>query len=235
MEVKKTDKANLENKRGLFLQIGWVIALGVVLLAFEWTSKPADLGDLGSLDDMNLEEEVIPITRQNTEPPPPPPPAQQTEVINIVQNDVEIDDELELDDTEADEATKVEIVEFTQEEEVVDEQEIFLVVEDMPTFQGQEKDAFRVYIQQNLKYPPIAQENNISGRVYVSFVVDRDGSITNVQVVRGVDPSLDKEAVRVVKSSPKWSPGKQIVRSVLVSFTFPIVFQLQSFNYSYRY
>ncbi len=227
MEVKKTDKANLENKRGLFLQIGWVFTLGLVLLAFEWTSKPADLGDLGNLNDMNLEEEVIPITRQQNEPPPPPPPPQQTEVINIVQNDVDIDDELELEDTEADEATQVQIVEFTEEEETVDEQEIFLVVEDMPTFQGQEKDAFRVYIQQNLKYPVIAQENGISGRVYVSFVVDRDGSLTNVQVVRGVDPSLDKEAVRVVKSSPKWTPGKQRGRAVRVSFTFPIVFQLQ--------
>jgi len=227
MEVKKTDKADLEKSKGLFLQIGYVVVLGLVLLAFEWTSKPADLGDLGDLGDMNLEEEVIPITRQQNEPPPPPPPAQQTEIINIVQNDVDIDDELELEDTEADEATQVRIVEFTQNEEVVDEQEIFLVVEDMPTFQGQEKDAFRIYIQQNLKYPPIAQENNISGRVYVSFVVDRDGSITNVQVVRGVDPSLDKEAVRVVKSSPKWTPGKQRGRAVRVSFTFPIVFQLQ--------
>jgi periplasmic protein TonB len=227
MEVKKTDKANLEKSRGLFLQIGYVVVLGLVLLAFEWTSKPADLGDLGNLDDMNLEEEVIPITRQQNEPPPPPPPPAQTEVINIVQNDVDIEDELELEDTEADEATKVQIVEFTQEEETVDEQEIFLVVEDMPTFQGQEKDAFRVYIQQNLKYPVIAQENGISGRVYVSFVVDRDGSLTNVQVVRGVDPSLDKEAVRVVKSSPKWTPGKQRGRAVRVSFTFPIVFQLQ--------
>ncbi|MCK7537596.1 MAG: energy transducer TonB [Marinilabiliales bacterium] len=204
-----------------------MVVLGLVLLAFEWTSKPADLGDLGNLDDMNLEEEVIPITRQQNEPPPPPPPPQQTEVINIVQNDVDIDDELELEDTEADEATQVQIVEFTEEEETVDEQEIFLVVEDMPTFQGQEKDAFRVYIQQNLKYPVIAQENGISGRVYVSFVVDRDGSLTNVQVVRGVDPSLDKEAVRVVKSSPKWTPGKQRGRAVRVSFTFPIVFQLQ--------
>lgn len=227
MEVKKSDKANLENKKGLFLQIGYVVVLGLVLLAFEWTSKPADLGDLGALEDMNLEEEVIPITRQQNEPPPPPPPPQQTEVINIVQNDVEIEDELELEDTEADEATQVQIVEFAEEEETVDEQEIFLVVEDMPTFQGQEKDAFRVYIQQNLRYPVIAQENGISGRVYVSFVVDRDGSITNVQVVRGVDPSLDREAVRVVKSSPKWTPGKQRGRPVRVSFTFPIVFQLQ--------
>ena len=227
MEVKKTDKANLEKSRGLFLQIGYVVVLGLVLLAFEWTSKPADLGNLGNLDDMNLDEEVIPITRQQNEPPPPPPPPQQTEVINIVQDDVDIEDELLLEDTEADEATQVQIVEFAEQEEEVDEQEIFLVVEDMPTFQGQEKDAFRIYIQQNLKYPVIAQENGISGRVYVSFVVDRDGSVTNVQVVRGVDPSLDKEAVRVVKSSPKWSPGKQRGRSVRVSFTFPIVFQLQ--------
>ena len=227
MEVKKTDKANLEKSRGVFLQIGYVVALGAVLLAFEWTSKPADLGDLGKLDNMDLEEEVIPITRQLNEPPPPPPPVQNTEVINIVQDNVEINDELILDDTESDEATQVEIVEFAEEEETVEEQEIFLVVEDMPTFQGQNKDAFRIYIQQNLKYPVIAQENGISGRVFVSFVVDRDGSISNVQVVRGVDPALDKEAVRVIKSSPKWEPGKQRGRAVRVSFTFPIVFQLQ--------
>ncbi|HAN19942.1 MAG: energy transducer TonB [Bacteroidetes bacterium GWC2_33_15] len=227
MEVKKTDKANLEKSRGVFLQIGYVVALGAVLLAFEWTSKPADLGDLGKLDNMDLEEEIIPITRQLNEPPPPPPPVQNTEVINIVQDNVEINDELILDDTESDEATQVEIVEFAEEEETVEEQEIFLVVEDMPTFQGQNKDAFRIYIQQNLKYPVIAQENGISGRVFVSFVVDRDGSISNVQVVRGVDPALDKEAVRVIKSSPKWEPGKQRGRAVRVSFTFPIVFQLQ--------
>lgn len=227
MEVKKTDKANLEKKRGIFLQLGYVIVLGLVLLAFEWGTRPTDINSLGELEDMDIEEEIIPITRQQNEPPPPPPPPQTTEVINIVEDDVEIEDELILDDTEADQDDVIEIVEFEEEEEEVDEMEVFFVVEDMPTFQGQSSDAFRVYIQQNLKYPVIAQENGVSGRVFVQFDVNAKGEVTNVVVVRGVDPSLDKEAVRVVKSSPRWTPGKQRGRPVRVRFTFPIVFQLQ--------
>ncbi len=227
MEIKKTDKANLEKSRGIFLQLGYVVALGIVLLAFEWGSRPSDLNSLGELGDMDLEEEIIPITRQQNEPPPPPPPPQTTEVINIVEDDVEIEDELILDDTEADQDTEIDIVEFDEEDEEVNEQEVFFVVEDMPTFQGQSSDAFRIYIQQNLKYPIIAQENGISGRVFVQFDVNGKGDITNVIVVRGVDPSIDKEAIRVVKSSPKWTPGKQRGRPVRVRFTFPIVFQLQ--------
>lgn len=229
MEIKKTPKADLESKRGIFLQIGYVVVLGLVLLAFEWTTKPKTIGSLGQLEEVDLEEELIPITREKPpEPPPPPPPPQTTEVINIVDDDVEIEDELILDDTEADEDTEVEIIEFDYEEDSGDEEpEIFIVVEDMPTFQGKNKDAFRTWIQQNLKYPTIAAENGISGRVYVKFYIDVDGSVKNVQVLRGVDPSLDKEAVRVVSSSPKWSPGKQRGRPVRVQFTFPIVFQLQ--------
>lgn len=227
MEVKKTDKANLEKKRGIFLQLGYVIVLGLVLLAFEWGTRPTDINSLGELEDMDIEEEIIPITRQQNEPPPPPPPPQTTEVINIVEDDVEIEDELILDDTEADQDDVIEIVEFEEEEEVVNEEEVFFVVEEMPTFQGQSSDAFRIYIQQNLKYPVIAQENGISGRVFVQFDVNGKGEVTNVVVVRGVDPSLDKEAVRVVKSSPRWTPGKQRGRPVRVRFTFPIVFQLQ--------
>ena len=226
MEVKKTDKANLEKSKGMFLQLGYVIVLGIVLLAFEWGTKPSDLNSLGELADMDLEEEIIPITRQNKPPPPPPPPPQTTEVINIVEDDVEIEDELLLDDTEADQDTEIEIFDFDEEEEV-NEAEVFFVVEDMPTFQGQSSDAFRIYIQKNLKYPMIAQENGVSGRVFVQFDINGSGSIENVMVVRGVDPSLDKEAIRVVKSSPKWSPGKQRGRPVRVRFTFPIVFQLE--------
>ena len=227
MEVKKTDKANLEKNRGMFLQLGYVVVLGLVLLAFEWGTRPSDLNSLGQLDNLDLEEEIIPITRQNQPPPPPPPPPQTTEVINIVEDDVEIEDELILDDTEADQDTEIDIVEFDEDDEEVNEMEVFFVVEDMPTFQGQSSDAFRIYIQRNLKYPMIAQENGVSGRVFVQFDVDASGSIINVTVVRGVDPSLDKEAVRVVKSSPKWTPGKQRGRAVRVRFTFPIVFQLQ--------
>jgi protein TonB len=226
MEIKKSDKANLEKKRSIFLEIGYVITLGLVLLAFEWGTRPKGLDSLGQIQEMDVEEEIIPITRQQNEPPPPPPP-QTTEVINIVEDDVEIEDELILDDTEADQDTEIEIVEFKEEEEVVEETEVFFVVEDMPTFQGQSSDAFRTYIQQNLKYPVIAQENGISGRVYVQFDIGPDGNVTNAIVVRGVDPSLDKEALRVVKSSPKWTPGKQRGRPVRVRFTFPIVFQLQ--------
>jgi protein TonB len=227
MEVKKTDKANLEKKRGMFLQLGYVIVLGLVLLAFEWGTRPSEINSLGELGDMDLEEEIIPITRQQNEPPPPPPPPQTTEVINIVDDDVEIEDELILDDTEADQDDAIEIVEFDEEEEEVNEQEVFFVVEDMPTFQGQSSDAFRMYIQNNLNYPIIAQENGISGRVFVQFDINGKGELTNVIVVRGVDPSLDREAVRAIKTSPKWTPGKQRGRPVNVRFTFPVVFQLQ--------
>ena len=227
MEVKKADKANLEKKRSMFLQLGYVIALGLILLAFEWGTRPSEINSLGELGDMDLDEEIIPITRQQNEPPPPPPPPQTTEVINIVDDDVEIEDELILDDTDIDQDDAIDIVEFDEEEEEVDEQQIFFVVEDMPTFQGQSKDAFRIYIQQNLKYPIIAQENGISGKVFVQFDINAKGNVANVIVVRGVDPSLDKEAVRVVKSSPQWKPGKQRGRPVNVRFTFPIVFQLQ--------
>ena len=227
MEIKKADIANLEKKRGMFLQIGYVVALGMILLAFEWGTRPSEINSLGDLGDMDLDEEIIPITRQQNEPPPPPPPPQTTEVINIVDDDVEIEDELILDDTDIDQDDAIDIVEFEEEEEEVDEQQIFFVVEDMPTFQGQSSDAFRIYIQQNLKYPIIAQENGVSGRVFVQFDINAKGKIANVIVVRGVDPSLDKEAVRVVKSSPSWKAGKQRGRPVNVRFTFPIVFQLQ--------
>lgn len=224
MEIKKSDKADLEKKKGIFLQIGYVVVLGIVLLAFEWGTRPKDSGSLGQIGDMDVEEEIIPITRHQE--PPPPSPAQQTEVINIVEDDMEIEDELILDDTEADQDTEIEITEFEEEEEEVEETEVFFRVEDMPTFQGESSDAFRTYIQQNLKYPVIAQENGISGRVYVQFDISPEGNVINAVVVRGVDPSLDKEALRVVKSSPKWSPGKQRGRPVRVRFTFPIVFQL---------
>ncbi len=226
MEVKKTDKANLEKNRGMFLQIGYVIVLGIVLLAFEWGTRPSDLDSLGQLEDLDLEEEIIPITRQNQPPPPPPPPPQTTEVINIVEDDVEIEDELILDDTEADQDTEIDIVDFDEEEEI-DEDEIFFVVEDMPLFQGQDNSTFRTFIQKNLKYPMIAQENGVSGKVYVQFDINGEGNVSNIVVIRSVDPSLDKEAIRVVKSSPRWTPGKQRGRPVRVRFTFPISFQLQ--------
>ena len=131
-----------------------------------------------------------------------------------------------LDDFEVDQDSEVEIMDFVEEEEE-EEAQIFFIVEDMPGFMGKGQDGFRQWIGQNLRYPEIAAENGISGRVFVQFVVEPNGSVSNVKVVRGVDPSRDREAVRVVKSSPSWKAGKQRGRPVNVRCTFPIVFQLQ--------
>lgn len=226
MERKKTQKADLENKRGLFLEIGLVVVLGAVLIAFEWSTKPAEIGGLMAVDDVVLDEEIIPITReQEVKPPPPPPPPQVVEEITIVDDDVEIDDELDLDDIDADQDMEIEIVEFEEEEEEA-EAEIFMIVEDMPSFKGGDLNKFREWVVKRLVYPEIAQENGISGRVILTFVVNENGSVSNIKVLRGVDPSLNNEAVRVVQSSPNWTPGRQRGKAVRVQYTLPVNFQL---------
>ncbi|HKI90320.1 MAG TPA: energy transducer TonB, partial [Draconibacterium sp.] len=176
-----------------------------------------------------VEEEIIPITReQEVKPPPPPPPPKVVEVLNIVNDDVKIDDELQIDDTEADAATVIDVAPVieTKKEKEEDEQQVFFIVEDMPEFPGGEL-ALRKYIANAIKYPVIAQENGIQGKVYVTFVVGKDGSIQDARIARGVDPSLDKEALRVVNTLPKWKPGKQRGQPVRVSYTVPINFVLQ--------
>jgi len=229
MELKKSPKADLENKRNVFFMLGLVLALGATLLAFEWTSKATKADSLGSIQSQEVEEEIIPITReQEVKPPPPPPPPKVIEVLNIVDDDVKIEDELEIEDTEADDATFVDVAPViqAQEEEEEEEAEVFFIVEDMPEFPGGEL-ALRKYIANAIKYPVIAQENGIQGKVYVTFVVDKDGSISDARIARGVDPSLDKEALRVVGTLPKWKPGKQRGKPVRVSYTVPINFVLQ--------
>jgi len=228
MELKKSEKANLETKRNTFLLLGLVIALGVTLLAFEWTSKQGKAESLGSLTAMEVEEEIIPITReQEIKPPPPPPPPKVVEVLNIVEDDVEIEDELEIEDSEADDETVIDVAPVVvAEEEEEDATEVFFIVEDMPEFPGGEL-ALRKYISSHVKYPVIAQENGIQGKVYVTFVVGKDGKVYNAGIARGVDPSLNKEALRVVNSLPKWKPGKQRGKAVNVSYTVPINFVLQ--------
>ncbi len=229
MDLKKSTKADLENKRNLFLMLGLVIALGVTLLAFEWTSKPAKIEGLGDLNAQEVEEEIIPITReQEIKPPPPPPPPKVVEVLNIVEDDVQIEDELEIEDSEADDETVIDVapVVVADEEEEEESAEVFFIVEDMPEFPGGEL-ALRKYIANAIKYPVIAQENGIQGKVYVTFVVGKDGKVSNAAIARGVDPSLDKEALRVVNQLPKWKPGKQRGKAVNVSYTVPINFVLQ--------
>jgi periplasmic protein TonB len=230
MEVKKSPKADLENKRNLLLTIGLVLSLGIILFAFEWKTAPKKTGSLGQIQTQEVEEEIIPITREQEVKPPEPPPPKVVEVLNIVDDDVDIDDELEIEDTDADDQTIIDVgpvVTTAQEEEEEEEEaKVFFIVEDMPEFPGGEA-ALRAFIANAIKYPVIAQENGIQGKVYVTFVVDADGGISDARIARGVDPSLDQEALRVVNMLPKWKPGKQRGKPVRVSYTVPINFVLQ--------
>lgn len=229
METKKSKKADLENKRGLFLSIGMFMALAIILYAFNYSSKVTKVESLGQVVATEVNEEMVPVTRQEeVKPPPPPPPPAVVEILNIVDDQTTINEELEIMDTEATKDTKVEVkvAQMVKEEEDKPEEEIFVVVEDMPQFPGGEL-ALRKYIATAIKYPTIAQENGIQGKVFVNFVVDRDGRVSNAKIARGIDPAIDKEALRVVMSLPKWKPGMQRGKPVRVSYTVPISFQLQ--------
>jgi len=225
MEIKKSRKADLEKKKAIFLEIGFIIVLGITLIAFEWTSSEGGTIDLGTVN-FEAEEEMIPVTRQEEVKPPPPPPPQVTEILNIVEDDVEIEEELEIEDMEADEQMEVEIVEVVEEVEEEEEVFNFYLLEDKPEFPGGEAGLYK-WIAQNTNYPEIAKDNGIAGRVFISFVIDKDGKVTEVKLLRGVDPYLDKEAIRVVKSMPAWKPGKQRGKNVKVSFQVPINFILK--------
>lgn len=229
MEVKKSEKASLENKRLLFVEIGFVVALAVVLGAFEYSSKEKKESLIEADNVEIIEDEMVPITQET----PPPPPA--TPDVPVLSDEIDIvDDEIEVDNLilnlEDDANLGVEIMDYVEEveEEEVEEEAIpFQLVETKPTFQGGDANTFRTWVNERLEYPEIAKENGIQGRVMLQFTVGADGKVSNVKVLRGVDPTLDKEAVRVVSMSPKWSPGKQRDRAVKVTYTFPVIFQLR--------
>ncbi len=224
MEPKKTQKADLESKKRIFLQIGIVVALAATLVAFEWRQYERTTIDLGTLEIDFIEEEDIPITRQE-QPPPPPPPEPSQELI-IVDDDVELEEEFTID-VDADVFTEVQ--EFTpiviEEEEEVEEDVIFTVVEDQPQFPGGE-EARQRFLEDNLRYPTMAREAGIQGTVFVTFVVETDGSVTDVRVLRGIGGGCDEEAVRVVEMMPRWEPGRQRGQPVRVQFNMPIRFRL---------
>jgi len=226
MDLKKSHKADLENKKFIFRQIGLIVALAAMLVAFEWKSYEREIVDLGQRQVEDVPEEIIPITEQKVKPPPPPPPKQVVK-INVVEDDVDVDDEIDID-VEADENTEVEeyIPVEQEDEESADEQQIFMVVEAMPEFPGGMNELNK-YLAENIKYPQMAKESGIQGRVFVTFVVERDGRVTDVRVLRGIGGGCDEEAVRVVKNMPKWTPGKQRGKPVRVQFNLPVKFTLQ--------
>ena len=230
MEVKKSAKANLEDKKLLLREIGLVVALLVVLGAFQWSSKEKSTETLQADNFVVVEEEMVPIT---TDVPPPPPEAPKepvvSDIIDIVDDDIKVDNTLLLSTEDEGLAITVKdyVAESTYVEEEIEEEVPFAIVEHKPKFQGGDQNDFTKWVFNNIVYPEIAKENGVQGRVILQFTVDKDGSVKNVKVLRGVDSSLDQEAVRVVSSSPKWEPGRQRDKPAKVTFVFPVIFQLR--------
>ncbi len=231
MQVKKAEKADLEKKKIIFLQIGLTLALAICLFAFEWTTEEVNQNNLGDLNMEDVFEEEIENTFEEEQPPEEEEiieeePETVIEELVIVEDDVEVDD-VDLN-SEADENTRTNTNIITATEEVEEEEVApisFAVVEDKPIFPGGDA-ALMKFIANNTKYPEIAKENGIQGRVFIQFVIDKTGRVTRCQVAKGVDPYLDSEALRVVKMLPNWSPGKQRGKAVPVTFVVPINFKL---------
>ncbi|MDH6534942.1 energy transducer TonB [Parabacteroides sp. 52] len=230
MEIKKSPKADLEGGKTLSVLMGLVIALAVLFVGFEWGTFDIQVVTASEGVADIIAEEEIEITRpEDTPPPPPPPPAPVVaEVLTVVDDDVELEqqDILTTEDSQQDAQLQTYVAPAVVEEEEESENHIFTVVETMPSFPGGDP-ALLLFIKNSVRYPVIAQENGIQGRVTVSFTVNRDGSVVDAEVLRGVDPSLDKEALRVVGTMPKWSPGLQRGKPVRVKYNVPINFRLQ--------
>ena len=230
MESKISPKADLQKKNLLFLEIGLIVALGICLLAFEWSSSDkVETIDLAAQTVAVEEEEIINTQEQQEIPPEIPKIPVLSDIIDIVDDDIQVNDDLFID-TEDNANLGVEIMDYhaaVEEEEVEEEAIPFALVEEKPKFQGGGANTFSAWVNKNLNYPEIAKENGVQGRVTLQFTVNTDGSVSDVKVLRGVDSSLDKEAVRIVSQSPKWTPGKQRERPVKVTYVFPVIFQLR--------
>ena len=230
MESKISPKADLQKKNLLFLEIGLIVALGICLLAFEWSSSDkVETIDLAAQTVAVEEEEIINTQEQQEIPPEIPKIPVLSDIIDIVDDDIQVNDDLFID-TEDNANLGVEIMDYhaaVEEEEVEEEAIPFALVEEKPKFQGGDANTFSAWVNKNLNYPEIAKENGVQGRVTLQFTVNTAGSVSDVKVLRGVDSSLDKEAVRIVSQSPKWTPGKQRERPVKVTYVFPVIFQLR--------
>ena len=229
MEVKKSPQADLENKKTTNLLIGAILVLSVLFIGFEWSERDKKVTTDTGIQEVVFEEEIIPITEQEQpkQAPPPPEAPKVEEVLEIMDNDSQVEESTiqASDDTQA--AVEVKYTPVEVEEEEVEEQQIFQVVEEMPEFPGGMGECMK-FLAKNIKYPTVAQENGVQGRVIVQFVVNSDGSIVDPQVVKPVNPYLDKEALRVVSAMPKWKPGEQRGKKVRVRFTLPVTFRLSN-------
>lgn len=228
MEAKKSLKANLEKGKSLNLLMGIVVAMGLLFVSFEWGTADMKFEAIDR-DGGIIWSEEIPITiPEPPTPPPPPPKVVVAEVLTIVDDTKVVDDNplITSEDTPETPQPDVYVPAIITQDDELEGETPFVVVEEMPVFPGGDQELLR-FVNRSIKYPVIAQENGIQGRVTCSFVINRDGSVVDAEIVRGVDPSLDKEALRVIGTMPKWKPGMQRGKAVRVKYTIPITFRLQ--------
>ena len=234
MQLKKNPKADLTKNSSLYFAIGLASVLLFSWVAIEWKTYEKSAFDYEALNVDEEDDEEVPITEQIKTPPPPPPPPPAPEIIEIVEDEEDVEETV-IESTETDQEEIVEVVDVVDDFEDVDVP--FAVIEDVPLFPGCEKVAkserrkcfqeqINKHIRKNFRYPEIAQEMGIQGRVYVNFIISKDGSITNIRM-RGPDKNLEKEAKRIISKLPKMTPGKQRGRPVRVPFSIPISFRLQ--------
>ena len=227
MEIKKSPKADLQNKRGLLLEIGLIVALALVIAAFAYTPREHRI-DKVDLNYGPVDEQIVEITRQDQKPPEPPKKVEVkviADLLQVVTNETKITTDVDFADF--DEDTEV-LQQVEVKEEIIEDDQPFLTAETMPSFQGGDLNTFRKWVQDNVRFPQIALENGISGRVVLSFVIEKDGRLTNIQVLMTPDRSLSEEAIRVLNKSPKWAPGKPRTQVVRVKYTLPVDFRMQN-------
>ena len=227
MEIKKSERADLERCKSTSLLIGFVMALAVMFVALEWTQREVqDDSEIYGVKDVSLNEEMVPITLPEKKTVPPPPAAvTQADILEIVDDDAEVEEDIMASTEDQVEWVDLDEIDYVEVEPEPEEEEIFMVVEDAPEFPGGTQ-ALLDYLRKNIKYPPICRENGIQGRVLVSFVVNKDGAIVEPQVVKSVNKQLDQEALRVISTMPNWKPGKQRGKPVRVKYTVPVNFRL---------
>ena len=229
MEIKKNPEVDVQNKRFLFFEIAISVVLLAVIGVFLYNAREHKIDTIVQ-DVAIVEEEITEITRQDLKQPEP---IRRTEIkvfsdaLSIVTNDEKITTDVNFNEFSEDMVIDVVPVKPVVEEVIEDDQP-FVKVEQMPSFKGGDLMTFRNWVMERIRYPQIAQENNITGRVLLQFVVERDGSLTNIQVLQTPDSSLSDEAIRVLKTSPKWTPGKQGNKTVRVKYTLPVEFRIQN-------
>lgn len=226
METKKTPKADMENKKSIFLETGLIIALALSLLAFEWRTMDKNTTVI-SPSGMNELSDYIPLNTVQSKPLPRPQAAKPWIVINEVKDEIAVDDiSIDINAEMLEKWQNPEYLKLPDENVFSTEDSLFIVVEKEPEFPGGLAALYR-YLSQNIEYPKAAVEASIAGTVYVGFVVEKNGTLSNIEIQRSPHQLLSEEAVRVISSMPAWSPGKQRGKAVRVRFSLPVKFSLQ--------